>query len=139
MARRKVRNWNPEERVADAPVAPHRYTDELDTEFRWMPRDEAKFPTYASVKAAVPYQPGEVFFVEGWDYKDRDETGHAKPQPKRARVVDMFFEYTRDGDKLECYVAQYETKAGLWAKVGTKVYPGFIQRGYKQAAELGLI
>jgi hypothetical protein len=140
MARRKIRDWNPDEKVADATVAPARYTDDLDTEFRWTPRDERKFPTFREVRAAVPYQPGEVFYVEGFDYKSpRDEKGYAKPKPKLARVIDILFEYQRDGDKLEVYVAQYETAKGIWAKVGTKVYPGYVQRGYKQAAALGLI
>ncbi len=139
MGRRIIRDWNADEKVADATVAPARYNDELDTEFRWTPRDERKFPSFREVRAAVPYQPGEVFYVEGWDYKDRDEKGHAKPKPKIARVVEILFEYQRDGDRLEVYSVQYETAKGIWAKVGTKCYPGYVQRGYAQAATLGLI
>jgi hypothetical protein len=131
MSRRKVRNWSADEKVADATVAPYRYGDDFDTEYRWMPTNREKYPNFADLKAAVPYQPGDVVWVEGFDNGGPNKA--AQPKPKKGRIVDFFFEYTRYGDRLECYVVQFETKQGLWAKVGTKTWPGYIERGYKQA------
>jgi hypothetical protein len=131
MSRRKIRNWVVEA-VEPCTVAPYRYGEDFDGDFRWDRRD------YKAYREAVPYKEGDVIWVEGFDYpKDGDYRG--VPAPKRGRVVDSIYEIQRDGDRLELYYVQYETKAGIWAKVATKVYPGYVERGYKQAAQLGKI
>lgn len=130
MARRKIRNWT-DELVSASTVAPYRYGEDFDTEYRWLPTNKDKYPDYKTIRAAVPYQPGDVVWVEGFDYAKPGEA--AQPKPKKAKIVDFMFEVTRDGDRLETYIVQFETKQGLWAKVGTKTWPGYIDRGYKQA------
>jgi hypothetical protein len=139
MSRRKVRNWVPEA-VEGSTIAPYRYGADFDDEFRWTYTGTDKFPNVAALKAAIPYKAGDVIYVEHTDYKQLDENGRGKPQPKRARIVDVMFEYQRrSGDRLELYIVQYETKAGIWAKVGTKAFPGYVDRGYRQAMKLGFV
>jgi hypothetical protein len=114
----RVKNWSADEKVEDAEIAPHRYTFDSSSDYR-----DAE--DYREFIAGVPYKVGEVVYVERY--------GKGCKVAKRARIVDVWFERDRYGDRRELYRAQFETEKGLWAKVAEKTYAGPIQRGYQLA------
>lgn len=120
---RTVKDWKPD-RVADATIAPHRYR--YETTLRAADEKPAKDLEYCADhkerKANLPYVAGEVVYI--------DHNGAAV----KARIIHAF-DWTRDnaGFIREQYNVQLETKAGLWAKVWMRAYPGTIQRGYQRA------
>lgn len=116
----RIRAWSADEKVADAQVAPHRYTYEgFDDGYR-----DAK--DFREFLAGVPYSEGEVVFVE---YVEND----GRKVAKRAKVAHVWFDRNRYGERQELYRLQLETAKGVWAKVGTKAWAGQVQRGYQLA------
>jgi hypothetical protein len=97
-------------------VAPHRYT-----------RDgENSADTYARTlkewRQSVPYQPGDVVYVEQYD-----------GPPKLALIVRIDVEYDRWDERREKFAILYATKSDTWSRLFTYTYPGMIQRGYAAA------
>ena len=112
---RIVRDWKPL-RVADLPVAPHRY--------HWdnPPPDLDDFDDYKAMKAAIPYSEGEVVYIE--------RGGKAV----RALIyVASYYRSDYDGCRRAYFKVQVETAEGLFSKLWEKTWPGFIQRGYQLA------
>lgn len=121
---RKVKDWKPD-LVASAEVAPHRYlwSGAIDAVGNVLPDPDAA-PDFKAFKAAVPYQAGDVVYV------DRGGV------PVKARIIDFWWDRDlreRTGEKREMYRVQFETAAGMWSKLWERTHPGFIQRGYKLA------
>lgn len=109
---RAIRDWTPEW-VSALPVAPHRY--------RWNDDSEPCEQSYKAVKAAAPYQPGDVVYIAyGAGYV-------------RARIMHVFVRRNYREELVEYYRTQRETKKGLWSKLYWDVHPGYIQRGYQRA------
>lgn len=103
-----------DERVEATPVAPHRYLWSVD-------EVEPVDATVKAWKATVPYQPGDVVWVQV------DST-----TAKRALVIGLFSSYHCHERRAQFRV-RLETKAGLWSKQWIYTWPGFIQRGYAMA------
>jgi hypothetical protein len=114
----RVKEWSADEKVEDAAVAPHRYTFDSSSDYR-----DAE--DYQAFIAGVPYKEGEVVYVERY--------GEGCKLAKKARIVHVWYERDRFGDRRELYRAQFETAKGLWSKVAEKTYAGPIQRGYQLA------
>lgn len=112
---RIIRDWKPEN-VEDFEVAPHRYlwTGGKGTE------SDPYADTYKEWLDSVPYKPGEVVYVDEWD------------GVKKARILYIFSDHDRYGDRRERYRIQFATKKGEWSKLYTYTYPGPIQRGYQK-------
>lgn len=113
---RIIRGWTPEQ-VDDAPVAPHRYRWDRDDD---IDNDPSAMPI-RDWKAAQPYQPGDVVYVQ-----DGDDL-------RKARIMAVHVDYDRWDDRRPKFKVQYATKGGLWGKLFSYTYPGPIQRGYKLA------
>ncbi len=113
---RAVRGWT-EETVDPNSVAPHRYTwsREGAEDALADPSDGHKIRDW---KAALPYQPGEVMWVE------------RNGKPVRAKLLYVVVDYDRSGDRRPAYQCQTETAKGVWSKVWQRFYPGHVQRGY---------
>lgn len=111
---RVVRDWR-EERADDFPVAPHRYV--------WSGTDDTFLhaKTHKEFKAGCPYKEGEVVFVE-----------HGG-KPVRAKIIGVWRERDYYGDPRVVYRVQLETAKGIFSKLWTTTWPGFIQRGYQLA------
>lgn len=102
-------NLEPVERYA---VAPHRYL--------WnAPIPEVLPTTYREVKAAAPYQAGDVIFAE------------IGKLVLRCYVLDVLCELDRFYDLRELYTVLPETKAGTFARQYRRISPGHVQRAYK--------
>lgn len=123
MSRRRVKDWKPE-RVEDAPVAPHRYKWD-GVEVNGAKVTDLAPVTYDDWKKTVPYGPGEVVFVDFARLRDG--------RIRKARILSVFPERDRFGDRRELYMCQLETERGVWSKDISKVWPGMVQRGYKAA------
>lgn len=124
MSRRKIRTWSADELVSASTVAPDRYNDpDYDGSAIYLAK------TWQEHRDAMTYKVGEVVWIEHYG---RDGT----KAPKKARIVDWINSRDKDGWRRECYVVQYETLKGVWAKVGEKTWPGYIERGYQLAATL---
>lgn len=112
---RLVRNWT-EEMVDGCVVAPHRYTwDREGAEEALADPANARIRDW---KAALPYQMGDVLWVE------------RNGKPVRARILYIVVDYDRYGDRRPAYQCQTETAKGAWSKVWQRFYPGHVQRGY---------
>jgi hypothetical protein len=112
---RIVRGWTPD-KVADATVAPHRYT----WDGKGQPDlDECK--GYREILAAIPYKEGEAVYVQ------RGE------RAVKARIYRVHYERDRFGERRAVFMVQFETAAGLWSKAWARTWAGFIQRGYALA------
>jgi hypothetical protein len=112
---REIRGWT-EEKVEGCTVAPHRYTWS-----REAPEDDLAEPGSGPIrewKAKLPYQPGEIMWV------------NRNGKPIRARILTVVVDYDRYGDRRPAYQCQTETAKGVWSKVWTRFYPGGVQRGY---------
>jgi hypothetical protein len=112
MARRRY--WPDLPPVADLPVAPHRYL--------WTAPYTPEPETYRQAVDSAPYKVGDVVYViEGGG------------EFRRAYITFVGASRNYYGDLREEYTVRPETKAGAWARREYKVFPGFIQRGYKRA------
>ena len=116
---RLVRDWKPEP-VTGCVVAPHRYTWDDATQ------DDPSVHEYGvdalrRWQKTVPYQPGEVVYVE--------RNGKAV----LARILNVFHERNRFDERVAKFRVQYATGDGEWSKMWVYTYPGFIQRGYALA------
>lgn len=109
---RKVKEVN-SDLVANAVVAPHRYT--------WDRDDGVMEKGYRQTIDLAPYKVGDVVLVE---------VGNTAV---KAIVLSVLAYRDRYGDYQEYYRVARETKKGLWAKVWCNTFPGFIQRGYALA------
>lgn len=110
---RMVKDWT-DARVADFEVAPHRYT--------WTgfvdPPDGC---TIAEWKAALPYKPGEVVYVD------------IDGQPVKALIYLILSDRNVWGERRALYRVQLETKTGAWSKMWINAWASQIQRGYQRA------
>lgn len=116
---REIIGWT-EEKVEGCTVAPHRYTWT-----REACEDDLSEPGSVPIrvwKDALPYQPGEIIWVQRNNGK-----------PVRARILCVVVEYDRYGDRRPAYQCQTETNHGIWSKVWARFYPGGVQRGYLAA------
>jgi hypothetical protein len=115
---RVIRNWQ-EERVEDFDVAPHRYTWDYDG-----PEDDlAEMGTSVLAwKAALPYKPGDVIFVD-------NGTGKAM----RAKVLYVVITYDRYDERRPAYQCAVETTKGIFSRLWSRYYPRQVQRGYHLA------
>lgn len=109
--------------VATYNVAPHRYlwSGSLNHSNQ-IATDPWEWKTYKDAKANYAYAPGEVVYV------------FRNGVPTKALIVDqLVHERNLYSERQECYRVVVETAKGQWSKLWEKVYPGFIQRGYKAA------
>lgn len=111
-------NLPPLRHCDDYPVAPHRY---LWHRTKAEVEAEVARTTWAEVRDAAPYKPGEVVYVVWGD-------GFA-----RAYVHAITCRRDGFGDLAEAYEIRRETKAGHWAKRVYTVGAGLVQRGYQRA------
>lgn len=111
--------------VSEATVAPHRYL------YTGMNDDWRYSDDYKTFMAGIPYREGEVVYIEG--YASDGPGKPAKQAPLKARVIGLFYELDRYGDRREKYRIQRETKKGTWSLLWEYTFPGQIQRGYQQA------
>lgn len=112
---RLVQNWTPEA-VDETPVAPHRYT--------WGRKETEVFilGQGREFKKSVPYQPGEVVWVDRGD-----------DTPVKARILMLFAELDHFGDYRAKFRVQFATAKGVWSKSWVYAWAGMIQRGYQLA------
>lgn len=104
-----------EQPVEATPVAPHRYT--------WSREEpEPKDATVKAWRATVPYQPGDVVWVQV-----------SEGVAKRALVIRLHAHYDRWHTRMAMFKVCFETKAGKWSRQWNYTWPGFIQRGYAVA------
>lgn len=111
--------------VSEAEVAPHRYLySGFDDDWRYA-------DSYKEFMAGVPYKEGDVVYLQGFASDGPGKPG--KPAPVKARVIGVFYERDRFGDRREKYRVQRETKKGTWSLLWEYTFAGPIQRGYQQA------
>lgn len=105
-------------RADEAQAAPHRYTWDGD-----LPNlDDFGPGQWQEMMAAVPYQPGDVVYV--------DRGGDAV----KALIIDVWVRRSDwDGRRRPTYRVVMATAKGTWSKLWEKTHPGFIQRGYVAA------
>lgn len=115
---RIVRNWTAD-RVEDAVVAPHRYTWAEGDSNRPDAAALDRFCRLADWKAALPYQVGDVVWLEV-----------SPTRAVRARIHIIIRQWDRFGDARPLYRVQVETAKGLWSKHWINAWAGHIQRGY---------
>lgn len=121
----KVRNWSADERADAAKVAPDRYNSSDWHKVYGVPQIHAV--AWRDFVAAATYQPGDVIWVEKY-------TKHG-PRANKARIVHVYPDRDRYGDRREMFGVQLMTGKGIWSKTIQKTWPGYIERGYKLAAE----
>ena len=115
MARNMRGNAEPFKPVDAYEVAPHRYLWTAECDYR-------DADTYREFIKGVPYQPGEVVYI--------DHNGSAT----KAMIVRVFGERDRYGDRREKFAVSLANKKGdRFAKHWFYTWPGFIQRGYQLA------